>query len=95
MRHAKQRKKDWYCTSLNLPRAFDSVSHHALLDAARVHGLPGIDILKDLYHNCSTTFFWEGQRDHERVPLQRGIKQGTPFPPSHSISSWIPSLAAK
>lgn len=82
MKHAKQRKK-WHCVSLNLCKTFDSVSHHALLDAAPIRGLPGmyIDILRTLYHNCSSTFSWEDQSDYMRVTLRRGIKQGDPISP--------------
>lgn len=72
-----------YYASLDLAKAFDSVSQHAFLDAARVRGLPGmyIHILRNLYHNCCSLFCWEGKSDHRRVPLRRCIKQGYPISP--------------
>lgn len=83
MKHAKKNKHPIYCASLDLRKAFDSVSHYALLEALRRRGAPMhyLELLKSLYTNCQTTYFWEGMGDSIRVPLNRGIKQGDPLSP--------------
>lgn len=83
MKHAKKNKRHVYCASLDLRKAFDSVSHYALLEAIRKRGAPKIyiDLLRNLYQNCTTTYFWEGTNDKIGVQLKRGIKKGDPLSP--------------
>lgn len=72
-----------FCASLDLWKAFDSVSHSALLEALRRRGPPlhYLKLLRSLYLNCHTTYFYEGVGDNIRIPINRSIKQGDPLSP--------------
>lgn len=98
MKNAKKTKRSLCCTSLDLRKAFDRVSHHALLEAVRKRGALQTYIdLRTLYQTCSTAYFWEGKNDIFRVQLRRGIKPEDPLfpflfngvlnPPMHDLNS--------
>lgn len=98
MKNAKKTKRPLCCASLDLRKAFDRVSHHALLEAAWKRGALQTYIdLRTLYQTCSTAYFWEGKNDIFRVQLRRGIKPEDPLfpflfnavldPPMHDLNS--------
>ncbi|XP_064462034.1 uncharacterized protein LOC135372324 [Ornithodoros turicata] len=78
-----KKKKSLYAVSLDVRKAFDCVSHQAIAAAAPGRGIPEhyIEVLKDLYSGCSTTFYWNRGTDGRRVPVRQGIKQGDPLSP--------------
>lgn len=83
MRTLKLRHKPFFAVSLDLRKAFDSVSHSAIFSALEARSVPIriINLIKHLYTNCTTTFTCGGISDNIRVPLRRGIKQGDPLSP--------------
>lgn len=83
MRTMKLKHKPFFCISLDLRKAFDSVSHSAIFSALEARQVPirFLNLIKQLYVNCTTTYSINGETDHIRVPLRRGIKQGDPLSP--------------
>ncbi|KAL1443853.1 hypothetical protein MTO96_045794 [Rhipicephalus appendiculatus] len=81
MRTLKKRRRPFYALSLDVKKAFDSVSHDALFIALTGAGVPERIryILRDMYRHCTTTFWCNGRTDGQRVPVRRGIKQGDPL----------------
>lgn len=83
MRHCKQNHKPLFVASLDLRKAFDSVSHNALFTALTEGGAHEsyVSTIKDLYYAQFTTFSYKGKSDGVRVYVERGIKQGDPLSP--------------
>lgn len=85
MRTLKHRHRPLFSVSLDLRKAFDSVSHSAIFSALEARKVPTriLNLVKHLYVNCTTTYSINGASDNVRVPLRRGIKQGDPLSPFH------------
>lgn len=83
MKARKQARQSFYSLSLDVRKAFDTVSHHAIIEVLKGRGLPPqyIEVVRDLYHGSSTTFWSGGVTDGVRVPVRQGIKQGDPLSP--------------
>lgn len=83
MRLLKLKRKPFFSVSLDLRKAFDSVSHSAIFSALEARKVPTriLNLIKHLYVNCTTTYTCGGISDNVRVPLRRGIKQGDPLSP--------------
>ena len=74
--------RSMYMATVDLSKAFDSVSHQALLSAAGAAGMPEpmLQYLKDFYKQASTTIVgcgWES----DRIRVTRGVRQGDPLSP--------------
>jgi hypothetical protein len=69
-------------TWLDLRNAFPSVPHTSILAMLKQHGVHPhlVDIVQDLYTDCSTTFCTDGG-ETEAVPMKSGVKQGCPLSP--------------
>ncbi|KAL1476953.1 hypothetical protein MTO96_036115 [Rhipicephalus appendiculatus] len=84
MKHAKRHNRcNFFAASLDLRKAFDSVSHAALLTSLREGGAHEDYIMAiiDMYSAQSTVYSFRGQSDGLRVYVQHGIKQGDPLSP--------------
>lgn len=81
MRMAKRSSKPFFEISLDLRKAFDSVSHAAIFAALDARGVPSRtqEVIREIYTNASTTYWSGGITDDIRVPANRGIKQGDPL----------------
>ncbi|KAM7291923.1 hypothetical protein ISCGN_025221 [Ixodes scapularis] len=79
----KQARQSFFSLSLDIRKAFDTVSHHAIIEVLKGRGLPPryIKMVRDLYHGSSTIFWSGGVTDGVRVPVRQGIKQGDPLSP--------------
>lgn len=83
MRMAKRSSKPFFAVSLDLRKAFDSVSHAAIFAALDARGVPARtqEVIREMYTNASTTYWSGGITDDIRVRVNRGIKQGDPLSP--------------
>ncbi|XP_064462056.1 uncharacterized protein LOC135372359 [Ornithodoros turicata] len=83
MKILKKQKKSLYAVSLDVRKAFDCVSHEAIVAAAEGRDIPEhfLQVLQDLYKGCSTSFFWNGKTNGREVTVNQGIKQGDPLSP--------------
>ncbi|XP_068222167.1 uncharacterized protein [Palaemon carinicauda] len=81
IKEAKTESKTLYLVFIDFKKAFDSVSHHALLDTLRAAGLDNdsIHYLTNFYSSISTEVagIW--------VNITRGVMQGDPLSPCSSI----------
>lgn len=78
---AKMSKKKIYMATLDLKKAFDSVSHRTIIDTIKQMGCPGpfIHYMENLYGNATTTLQYEG---HEApIKINKGVLQGDPISP--------------
>lgn len=71
----KLERELFFCISLDSRKAFDSVSHSAIFSALEARQVPTrfLNLIKQLYVNCTTTYSINGETDHIRVPLRRGM----------------------
>lgn len=84
VRYCRKQHKPLYVVSLDVSKAFDSISHNSIkrrLKALDVHPVARC-YLGSMYVNNTTSIRW-GDRCIEDVAMQRGVKQGDP------ISPWI------
>ena len=82
LRSRYQQFKSTFAVTLDLPRAFDSVEHSAIMRAAEAADIPPLLIkyLKNLYASSTSTL---PGTDCSSEPLKvtRGVKQGDPLSP--------------
>lgn len=83
MKLAKNERRNFFAASLDIRKAFDTVSHHALIRALEGRGVPQhvVALMKEAYTGCTTTFWLSGKTDGISVPQRQGIKQGDPMSP--------------
>ena len=74
---ARDMKVPLYTTLLDASKAFDVVSHNALLEAMHLHGVDGRSwlLMKDWYSEMSSKVKWNNIISREIVELQ-GLRQG-------------------
>ncbi|KAM7301717.1 hypothetical protein ISCGN_017234 [Ixodes scapularis] len=79
----KTDRRSFCALSLNVLKAFDTVSHHAIIEVLEGRGLPPeyIEVVRDFYADSSTTFWAGGKTDGVKIPVRQGIKQGDPLFP--------------
>lgn len=79
---ARSRRREMHVASLDFAKAFDSVSHGAIINALTDLGLPHglIEYIERSYARSSTMFEVRGVRS-ELSPIGRGVRQGDPLSP--------------
>ena len=77
---ARTHLREIHVVSLDVAKAFDSVSHHAISAVLGRTGLPGefTNYTAQLYANSTTRFEVEGVRS-EPFQVRRGVRQGDPL----------------
>ena len=80
LKDAKANLKYAHVASLDVAKAFDSVSHHALLDTLRGLGLPGtfVDYMGTVYRSSKTVLEVSRERS-QPITVLRGVRQGDPL----------------
>ncbi|KAK7788246.1 hypothetical protein R5R35_001099 [Gryllus longicercus] len=80
--HARTKLRELHVVSLDVAKAFDSVSHDAIEIALRKRGFPWpfIHYVKGVYATSSTTFEHRGCSS-PLYKLGRGVRQGDPLSP--------------
>lgn len=83
IRKSRGRFKEVHMAVLDLQKAYDSVGHQAIIEAAREKGLPDsfLGYLEHSYSNSSTRLQVKG-RQSDKVALTRGVRQGDPLSPA-------------
>ncbi|GBN40131.1 Retrovirus-related Pol polyprotein from type-2 retrotransposable element R2DM, partial [Araneus ventricosus] len=78
LRHSREKVKRTFIASLDLKKAFDSVSHEAVFTALRAQAVDPrfIELLKSIYSNSTTSF--APYPGHKFRP-SCGVKQGDPL----------------
>lgn len=82
IKEKRTRSKPYNIISLDLRKAFDTVSHDSVLRALRRFSFGDIfiDYIKDLYTESSTSITTiEGPTSN--IPIRRGVRQGDPLSP--------------
>lgn len=82
LKYARQNHKPLFMASLDVAKAFDSVTHNAILDILRSSGVPVpmIEYVAEVYRGSSTKLqsgSWTSQAIHPNC----GVKQGDPLSP--------------
>lgn len=82
LRHHHKKHKPLYLASLDLAKAFDSVTHKPILETLCMMGLPKsmLTYIRNVYENSSTRLICEGWRS-ELIRPTCGVKQGDPMSP--------------
>lgn len=82
LRDHQRRHACCYIASLDVSKAFDSVSHNAIFGSLESYGLPKqfIHYLKSVYETSGTRLIGEGWISETIYP-SRGVKQGDPLSP--------------
>lgn len=78
----RRRRKPYHITSVDLQKAFDSVSHHSIKRALRKFEVDDRlqQFIMDGYDNAFTNISC-GTEQSQRIFFQRGVKQGDPLSP--------------
>jgi len=82
---AAKRKNGLVAIQLDIAKAFDTVPHKAVEATMKSLGLP-IEVRESImnsYKGLTTSIEYAGSKTE--VPLLRGVKQGDPSHPSHSM----------
>ena len=82
---AAKRKNGLVAIQLDIAKAFDTVPHKAVEATMKRLGLP-IEVRESImnsYKGLTTSIGYAGSKTE--VPLLRGVKQGDPSHPSHSM----------
>jgi len=82
LRYCRQNFKPLFMASLDVAKAFDSVTHNAIIDILRSAGVPVqmTDYIAGIYEKSTTRLYcynWESQSIHPTC----GVKQGDPLSP--------------
>lgn len=87
--HARCQRRELHVVSLDVAKAFDSVSHQAITSALTEAGVPEVLVryVETTYRN-STTILEVGRKRSESIVVNRGVRQGDP------MSTMIFSLVA-
>lgn len=82
LRYHRKKYRSVYIASLDVSKAFDSVSHHAIIVALRNMGFPSpmVQYLEDVYAR-SKTRLEGGTWTSSYVHPERGVRQGDPLSP--------------
>lgn len=82
LRQHRRKIRPLYMASIDVSKAFDSVSHPAIQAILTDAGLPEamIAYMRNVYHKSRTCLFGEGWTSKPIHP-QRGVKQGDPLSP--------------
>lgn len=82
LRYHRQTFKPLYLASVDLTKAFDSVSHETIIDTLTTMGAPGpmVAYVAHVYKNSQTTLACDGWNSHKIHPTC-GVKQGDPLSP--------------
>ncbi|CAB0037417.1 unnamed protein product [Trichogramma brassicae] len=80
LRDAKSSLKELHVASLDVAKAFDSVSHHAITSTLKRLGLPSafVRYIEDAYRNSSTVLTIKRSKS-EPIRVTRGVRQGDPL----------------
>ncbi|KAK2724251.1 hypothetical protein QYM36_000946 [Artemia franciscana] len=81
LRNAKPSYKPVYLLSLDVRKAFDSVSNHSIIRACKAQGLPPsfLDFIESTYRGTNSILELPNRRGEKPTKLTRGIKQGDPL----------------
>lgn len=79
---ARTKLRELHIASLDVAKAFDSVSHGAIVSTMEGRGLPVglVEYISRLYNHSHTVFEVRGNRS-EPVKINRGVRQGDPLSP--------------
>ncbi|CAB0044068.1 unnamed protein product [Trichogramma brassicae] len=80
LRDAKSSLKELHVVSLDVAKAFDNVSHHAITSTLKRLGLPSafVRYIEDTYKNSSTVLTIKRSKS-EPIRVTRGVRQGDPL----------------
>lgn len=83
LRHHRQNFKPLYLASLDIRKAFDSVTHTTIIDTMESMGLPQpmVSYIKYIYDGSSTSLKCNGWASKEKIHPTCGVKQGDPLSP--------------
>lgn len=81
LREARRRLRPLHLASLDVSKAFDTVSHEAIVDVCRGAGCPPpfVEYIRSLYKESVTIL--EAGGETCRVRMNRGVRQGDPLSP--------------
>ncbi|CAL7932961.1 unnamed protein product [Xylocopa violacea] len=82
LRYHRQNFKPLYMASMDIAKAFDSVSHKTIRDTLSIIGSPSpmTDYIMDTYNRCHTTLTFDNW-ESEAIKPTCGVKQGDPLSP--------------
>lgn len=95
LRYHHDRHKPLHLASIDVAKAFDTVSHAAILETLKARGCPGpmLEYVETLYADSTTTISADGWHSHAIHPTQ-GVRQGDPMSP-HIFNMVLDGLLRK
>lgn len=80
---SRSKLKTLHMASVDVSKAFDTVSHFALTETLSGLGFPAafVEYVQTIYTSATTTFEFGDGLEYEPVILGRGVKQGDPLSP--------------
>lgn len=81
LQDAQQEKRELHMVSIDIKKAFDSVTHCSVLETLRDIGCPApfVKYMKHVYDNATVHLQYKGQS--RKVPVLTGVLQGDPLSP--------------